>query len=93
MSDRITQLDLAYLRDQINKATNSPTEQLSGSRFNVGHYYVSSAYGGEKLERMHNTYGGCETISTQGFGTKRELYHWMTAFLAGIRAATRTTNT
>ncbi len=84
MSDRITRSDLEHLRDRINKATGSPMTAWSPNGSNIGHYYLSGAYGGMKLERMDNKHGGCETISTQGFGTKRQLYVWMTAFLAGL---------
>ena len=84
MRDRITSADLEYLRDRINKATDSPTKAWSDGISNVGHHYLSCAYGGVKLERMNNESGGCEEISTQGFGSKRQLYDWMTAFLAGL---------
>ena len=49
-----------------------------------GNYHLDYAYSGVKLVMMCNIHGGISTISTDGFGTKRELYNWMTAFLAGI---------
>lgn len=90
MSNRITNNDLAHLRDRINKATGSPMEEWSTNgdgktKANVGNYYIS-AYGGVKLERIENTDGGSREVSTQGFSTKRELYDWMSAFLAGCVA-------
>ncbi len=89
MSSRITQKDLEYLRNRINKKTDSPMEPWSTNEqgksvSTVGHYYISGAYGGVKLERLCNEHGGCQTISTQGFGTKRQLYNWMQAFLLGL---------
>jgi len=84
MSNRITQSDLESLVDRINKATDSPTEPYTDRKANLGNYHLSYAYGGVKLHRMHNEHGGVETVSTGGYGTKRELYNWMSAFLDGI---------
>ncbi|GAG96842.1 unnamed protein product [marine sediment metagenome] len=89
--DRITQKDLECLRDQINIATDSPMAAYTKTdkppyTGNVDHYRLDYAYGGVKLVRVCSTGGGIDTISTGGFGTKRELYNWMTAFLAGMIA-------
>ena len=95
--ERITRKDLEYLVECINEATGSPkasytkrekaTSTDPGYRANIGNYHLSYAYGGVKLERMYNEGGGVNTVSTGGFGTKRELYDWMRAFLAGMEAA------
>ena len=87
--DRIKQSDLEHLVERINKVTDSPLEPWGKDgqgklRANVGNYYLSGAYGGVKLERMVSESGGCDDISTDGFGTKRQLYTWMRAFLAGL---------
>ena len=50
---------------------------------NIGNYHLDYAYGGVKLVRMVNDGGGITVISSGGYGTKRALYHWMGAFLAG----------
>ena len=85
--NRITQKNLEYLTDRINKVTESPqapyTKNNGKFTANIGNYHLDYAYGGVKLVRMVNDGGGIETISTDGFGTKRELYSWMQAFLAG----------
>ncbi|KKN26099.1 hypothetical protein LCGC14_0878160 [marine sediment metagenome] len=85
--DRITQKDLERMVDSINKATESPETpytrtngKLTG---NIGNYHLDYAYGGVKLVRMVSDGGGITVISTGGFGTKRALYHWLGAFLAG----------
>ena len=98
MSNRITQKDLEILTDRINKATDSPMapyrrngdegKRKAGFTANIGNYHLSYAYGGVKLERMFNEGGAVSTISTGGFGTKRELYNWMQAFLSGIAIKT-----
>lgn len=86
--ERITQKDLECLTDRINKATNSPMASYTRtdgiSKANIGNYHLSYAYGGVKLERMCNESGGVNTVSIGGFGTKRELYNWMQAFLSGM---------
>ena len=86
MSNRITQKDLEYLADRINESTKSPMKPWNPKtrKANIGNYHLSYAYGGVKLEKMCTSGGGVTTVSTGGFGTKRELYNWMQAFLAGI---------
>ena len=89
--DRITQKNLEIYVDRINQATNSPmaayTKKDGKFTANIGNYHLDYAYGGAKLVRMCNEGGGISTISTGGYGTKRELYEWMRAFLAGINQA------
>ncbi len=92
--ERITQKSLGYLVDRINKATNSPEKSYTrngqkgkreiGFTPNIGNYHLDYAYGGVKIVRMVNEGGGITDISRNGFGTKRELYNWMQAFLAGL---------
>ncbi len=92
--DRITQRDLGILVDRINTITKSPMtswtrngekgDRKIGFTANVGNYHLSYAYSGVKLERMHNKGGGVEVISNGGFGTKRELYNWLQAFIAEL---------
>ena len=96
--ERITQKDLEYLVKRINEVTGSPIAQYTkkekatstdpGYRGNIGNYHLSYAYGGVKLERMCNEGGGVNTVSTGGFGTKRELYDWMRAYLDGMSERT-----
>ena len=91
--ERITQKDLVILVDRINKATNSPMaswtrngtvgKRQAGFKANIDNYHLDYAYGGVKLCQMVNNDGGIRDISG-GFGTKRELYNWMWAFLAGL---------
>ena len=87
--ERIRQKDLEYLVDRINEATGSPMSPYTKSenppyKANIGNYHLDYAYGGVKLVRMVNEHGGIQNISRNGFGTKRELYNWMQAFLAGM---------
>lgn len=86
--ERITQKDLENVVARINSVTKSPSETVTkkGKLFswNINNYHLDYAYGGVKLVRTCNKHGGISTISTGGFGTKRELYNWMQAYLAGI---------
>jgi len=86
--DRITQGDLEYLVDRINEVTKSPmepwTKQEKGIKANIGNYHLDYAYGGVKLVRMESDGGGISVVSTGGYGTKKDLYTWMSAFLSGI---------
>ena len=91
--ERITQKQLEYLVERINEATNSPTTTYTKTektpyKANIGHYHLDYAYGGVKLVRMVNEGGGITDISRCGYGTKRELYEWMRAFLGGMSERT-----
>ena len=87
--ERITQKDLEYLVERINKITNSPAEPWTrtkdnGFKANAHNYHLDYAYGGVQLVRMVNWAGGEETISRGCHVPKRELYYWMQAYIAGI---------
>lgn len=94
MSERITQKDLEYRVARINEVTNSPMESWTrrgkegarkpGFKANIDNYHLDYAYGGVRLVQHVNKGGGIRVISSTGFGTKRELFNWMDAFLAGI---------
>lgn len=94
---RITRSDLEFQVNRINKVTNLPLTPYTrngkegkrepGYTANIGNYHLDWAYGGVKLVRMVTEGGGIAEISRGGFGTKRELYNWMGAFLAGINQA------
>ena len=87
--DRITQKDLEYLADRVNQITESPAEYSTrddkGTRTtNIGNYHLNYAYGGVKLVRTCTAGGGINDISSGGYGTKRELYNWIHAFMSGL---------
>ncbi len=87
MSKRITQKDLDKLCDRINELTNSPMEY---DRFNpntgkieacIGHYFVSSAYGGWQLQRLHNSEGGVTLPLGYGYVPARRMYERLQDFI------------
>lgn len=87
--ERITQKDLQNLVDRINKATGNKLEPYDSSRPgcnpNPNVYHLNWAYGGVSLDQMMDKGTGDRSI-LPGFGTKRELYNKMQAFLAGLTA-------
>jgi hypothetical protein len=71
---RITDKDLEYLLTAINNA------MIAKDGEKAQQYQLGYAYGGCKLE----TKGGGRSISHDGYGTKRELYTFMTGFFDGL---------
>jgi hypothetical protein len=85
---RITVKNLEQVADILNRATNSP---LSYSVMNdgkieiqVGHFYISRAYGGFDLYRTINNGCGVSDVFRGGHRPARELFHLMHALLQGI---------
>ena len=54
---------------------------MAGFKSNINHYCLDMAYSGVKLVRIVNDGGGQREIS---YGTKRELYYFMRAFILGL---------
>lgn len=80
MTNRITMKDLEILLSNLNEKAVNMSNPPYGT---VNAYTFSQAYGGIKLEQYCNS-GGVRTISTGGYGTKRELYNFMRGMLAGV---------
>ena len=87
---RITQKDLDLKVNLLNEITGSPltgwTRTEGKNTANVGHYYISQAYGGVNLNRHVNLGGGANEPLSFGHVTKRELYQMLCAFIAGIES-------
>jgi len=88
--ERITKKDLEYLVKRINEVKGTPVEEYTKDpetgwyKSNLGNYHLDWAYGGVCLEQTV-TEGGGTRIILLGYGTKRELYGKMQAFLIGAR--------
>jgi hypothetical protein len=52
----------------------------------VGRYTLQGAYGGWQLQQIVNEESGVRSI-TQGYGTKREVYHLIHAYREGMAAS------
>lgn len=87
MTTRITNKDLDILVNRLNTLTNNPLkpyEQIDGKCVpQPGNYHLEEAYGGIKLCQQCDS-GGSRNISTQGYGTKKELCHFIHAMLIGL---------
>lgn len=82
---RITQKMLEARCEYLNKLTNNPATYRDDSGvINVGHYYISGAYGGVNLVQVVNNSGGCRDVISYGHIPKRELYGLINAYIAGI---------
>lgn len=92
--NRITDKDLQYAIDRLNRATDSPmtpyTKRADGTcEANTGNFHLSHAYGGVCVHRMHDSGGGVTTPITAGYVPKRELYNCLHAFIAGFELGLR----
>jgi len=74
----------------INIMTENPLEHSSKDektnawKANVGHFYLSQAYGGYCLMRVVNEGGGCKTLISRGHLNAREMSHELDGFAAGL---------
>ena len=82
---RITRKHLEAQAYRINRITGSPdTRWNENGTMNIGHYYISGAYGGYNLARIVGD-GGAESCPLHcGHIPARELSGLMYAFVYGI---------
>jgi hypothetical protein len=90
MTDRITDKHLKSLVDYINTITDSPKESYKlgqDGRYHaqIGCYCLDYAYSGVQLQRICNDGGGVSQPIGGGYGTKRELYEKLQAYIRGIQ--------
>ena len=87
---RITDRDLEAVCRRINIITDSPLSpyvkdaETGRHVAQIGNYHISHAYGGVCLHRISNESGGITTPLNVGHVPKRELYHMMHAYIAGL---------
>ena len=88
---RITEKDLKECVSITNRLTGMAQDpyyrdEQGDFKTNPGTYVLDSAYGGHKLCRMSMTPDrtGQSDISRTGYVSKRELYNWLCAFIAGL---------
>lgn len=88
--ERITQKDLEGLCNVINDAKGFEREPYNrskpGCNPNPNVYHLDYAYGGVKLVQMMDKGTGVRDIFS-GYGTKRELYNEMRAYIKGMEVA------
>lgn len=81
LESAVTQLNL--LADQPTHYRNEHPEAIPGA-INVGHYYIDQAYGGYKLVQVVSSTGGIRDISHDGYGTKKQLWAFVQAYIDGL---------
>lgn len=82
---RITKKDLECVVDRINRMKNLPLTPYT--RTKDGKFHANAGVYNLQLNRM-STIEGCtgEEVVISGFGTKRELYDKMQAFINGMES-------
>ena len=81
--NRITQKDVDFQLERLNKLTNNPTDwRLVNGCHPVGNIHTIGQYGYTTIMQTVNDYGGCNSLAS-GL-TKREAYQWLRAAIAGI---------
>lgn len=89
--DRITVKTLRAMCDNLNRMTGSPMESwktVDGRNVaQIGNYHIDCAYSGYQINRMMNEGGGVTTPVGLGFGTARETYDKIRAYMAGLQDA------
>jgi 2,4-dienoyl-CoA reductase-like NADH-dependent reductase (Old Yellow Enzyme family) len=91
---RITEKDLQNIATRINRAAGTPltySDKREDGKFtaNIGNYHLDFAYGGVCMVQTMNEGGGIRNVTTGGYCTKRELYHQMQSYLAGLEECIR----
>ena len=95
MAYRYTQRDLdgavrglnlmaGFTAEEADAPLYTMDERLNSTAM-VGRYTLAGAYGGWQLQQVINEGGGVRAI-TQGYGTKREVYHLIHAYREGMAA-------
>lgn len=86
--NRITVKHLRTLCDALNRRTGSPMTpyiRVDGRNVaQIGCYIIDCAYSGYQLARIMNEGGGQTSPLGLGFGTARETYDKIRAYMAGM---------
>lgn len=80
--NRISDLFLQAKVDTINTLQGFDTANVSWNT--VGGIRLAGAYGGTGVEQVCNEHGGVSDLFG-GYGTKREVAHFLTGMIAGMR--------
>jgi len=80
--NRITNKDVDFQLERLNKLTNNPTEYWTDNKANIGNIHTRGEYGYTSIMQTVNEGGGVTGLAS-GL-TKREAYQWLRAAIAGI---------
>jgi hypothetical protein len=86
---RVSKTTLQQKVSLINEITNSPREHSEKTKdgayvSNIGHFYLSQAYGGYCLMRIVNLSGGSSTPIYGGHVSGKEMDFLLTGFIAAF---------
>ena len=80
--NRITNKDIDFQLERLNKLTNNPTSTWENSKCAIGNIHTRGQYGYTTIMQTVNDGGGCHSLAS-GL-TKREAYQWLRAAIEGI---------
>ena len=80
--NRITNKDVEFQLERLNKLTNNPIEYWTDKKANIGNIHTRGQYGYISIMQTVNEGGGVTDLAS-GL-TKREAYQWLRAAIAGI---------
>ena len=80
--NRISNKDIDYQLEILNKLTGNPTEYWTDKKANIGNIHTRGQYGYTTIMQTMNESGGCHSLAS-GL-TKREAYQWLRAAITGI---------
>lgn len=86
MTNRVTEKQIQTLIDRLNDCTGNDREPYGSNGPNAGTYYLSMAYGGYRLDQIAKG-GGSNVISSDGYGTKRQLQTFLYGMLNGLETS------
>ena len=80
--NRITNKDVEFQLERLNKLTNNPIEYWTDKKANIGNIHTRGQYGYISIMQTVNEGGGVTDLAS-GL-TKSEAYQWLRAAIAGI---------
>ena len=80
--NRISNKDVEFELERLNKLTDNPTQTWENGKHTIGNIHTIGQYGYTTIMQTVNDGGGCTNLAS-GL-TKREAYQWLRAAIAGI---------
>jgi len=80
--NRISNKDIDYQLEILNKLTSNPTETWENGKHTIGNIHTVGQYGYTTIMQTVNDGGGVTDLAS-GL-TKREAYQWLRAAITGI---------
>ena len=88
--NRITNKDVEFQLERLNKLTNNPIEYWTDKKANIGNIHTRGQYGYISIMQTVNEGGGVTDLAS-GL-TKREAYQWLRAAISGIYLKEKSNN-